>query len=92
VATVSRIDKIIFMVSFAKEPYERDAILPKRPIILIDPTNQETPYYIWSSDSELHAHLHAHAYEHKQTTHVWYGVAKISRLLENIGPFCKRAL
>ena len=32
VATVSRIDKI--WVSFAKEPYKRDYILYKRPIIL----------------------------------------------------------
>jgi len=32
VASVSRINKIIH-VSFAKEPYERDCILQKRPII-----------------------------------------------------------
>ena len=32
VATVSRIDKL--EVSFAKEPYERDDILQKRPMLL----------------------------------------------------------
>jgi len=41
------VGSIKFYVSFAKEPYKRDNILQKRPIILIDPTHHSHP--IWLS-------------------------------------------
>jgi len=44
VALVSRIDEIIRLFSFAKEPYKKDNILQKRPIILTILLTVATPY------------------------------------------------
>jgi len=42
VGVISKIDKLY--VTFAKEPYERDDILQKRPIILSILLSEATPY------------------------------------------------
>ena len=47
VATISRLRKMI--VSFAKEPYKRDDILQKRPIILRTQLTVATPYHTLES-------------------------------------------
>jgi len=40
----------------------------------------------------MYMHIHVHAYIHLHMHIKEYGVATISRLLEIIGLFCKRAL
>jgi len=78
VAYVSRIDKLY--VSFAKEPYKRDYILPKRSvnllILLIVATPQPSTWYQTITDSfrrywalvsrtrRAHPRMHTHTHAH----------------------------
>ena len=74
--------------SFAKEPYQRDDILQKRTIILRSLLIVATPY-----DSFMWGMTHSYATGVKLCrANASYWVASISRLLEIIGLFCKRAL
>jgi len=95
-------------VSFAKEPYTRDDILQKRPIILRSLLIEATPYLVcpwWVVSHDTHLNDSRLTWIRDVTYRmnesfllaliIWtvtYGVATISRLPKNIGLFCKRAL
>jgi len=68
-------------VSFAKEPYKRDDILQKRPIILSILLTAATPYVSWllyTCDMNVcHTHTHAHNHTHIHT-HRWGSRAEVS--------------
>jgi len=83
------IGSIKLYVSFAKEPYKRDDILQKRPIILRSLLTIATPYVFgahipWSRRAAFTAMF---------VQYIWsahnYGVATIGRLLKMIGLFCR---
>ena len=77
------VGSIQLWVSFAKEPYKRDDILHKRPVILSILLTVATPYLTFSN----------YGCASVCDDCKWpYGVATISRLLKMIGLFCKRAL
>jgi len=88
------------LVSFAKEPYKRDYILRKRPMILRTLLIVATPYSLGATDFEqvsVPETIGATDFEYYSLGATVltvskprsYGVASISRLLQNIGLLCR---
>ena len=73
---------VFIYVSFAKEPYKKDDVPQKRPIILRSLLIVATP---------LRIHLFCCQTQFTCVVSI-YGVASVSRIDKIIGLFCKRAL
>ena len=58
-------------VSFAKEPYERDDILQKRPIILRSLLIVASPYQTVCVWTHTYTHTHTHTYTHQIACSLW---------------------
>ena len=92
------VGSIELYVCFAKEPYKRDDILYRRPIILSILQSVATPQYKWThlaiykQSSGTNALFDPSLWGPKSTSDLRYVVATISRLPKNIGLFCQWAL